>query len=118
MKEGDALAFRANPGRRVNELDAGFAASGENRFQIIHREADVVDSRPPFREKFTDGRVRVRSGEQLHQRPVGVEAANPGAVGIRERDLRETEYFPQERRALRQLANRDADVGDLRAART
>lgn len=55
MEERDLLALGAEPGRFVDETDAGTAAALEGGWEIVHDEADVMNARTPFGDELADG---------------------------------------------------------------
>lgn len=93
MNEGDSLSFGAGAGFFVHQLDAGVAALRQRTVQIVHRKADVMDSRPPLCEKLSDRGGLIRRFKQLDQRAGGIEAANAGPIRIGQGNFGEAENF-------------------------
>lgn len=48
MKEGDSLSLGSYPGSFVDKPKTGGAAAVQRRVEVIHREADVMDSGAAF----------------------------------------------------------------------
>jgi len=116
VNEGDSLSLGADARGLIHQLDSCVAALGEGRVEIIHREADVMNPRPPLRQEARDGRFLVSGLEQLYERLTRVEADDPRSVGIFEVDLGQSKDVPKERQAICEGLHGDANVGDLRAA--
>ena len=105
MQEGDALAFRAEAGRLVDEADAGTAAALEGGIDVVHREADVVDAGAALLDELRDRRVGSLGFEQLDERIAGGESRDAGTVGIVERHLGHAEYVAVEGQDLVERAH-------------
>jgi len=112
MEEGDTFPLGSLARRLVDQPKAGDTASLERRVEVVHGEADVVDSWPAFGDELADGRVRVVSFEQLDERVTGSEPGDPGAIGIGELDFGEAEQVAIEGKDLVERANGDPNVGD------
>lgn len=96
MKKRDPLSLRTDARNVVNEPGPGGAAPLERRVEIIHREADVMDRRPSFRNESPDRRVGLARLQELDNRPSRVESRDPRAVGVGQVELLQSEYFPVE----------------------
>src|SRR5581483_10653030 len=100
MQEGDALALGAEPRLFVDQADAELTAALEGSLEVVDGEADMVNSRPAFRDEFPDGRVGDVGLEQLDERIPGREPGDAGAVGVVERDFGEAEHVAIKRDAV------------------
>lgn len=116
MEERNSLSLGAHAGNIVQQLDPRFAAPGQSSVEIVHREAYVMNARPPLCHESAYRRGLVGRLEELHQRAGGIEAANPGSVRVCERDLGEAKDLSEKRGRIAERADGNSDVGDLRAA--
>ena len=111
MQERDSFSFCPDPRLVVDKLNAGCPAPRQRAVQIVDREADVVYPRTAFGHEASDGRVGVIRFQKLYQRFARAEPDYGRTVGIVERDLGQPQHIPEERKALGEGLNRDADVG-------
>jgi hypothetical protein len=91
MQKRYSLSLCAKARLLVDEPNSGKAALAERVFQVIYREADVVNARPTPFEELSDGGVGLVSFEEFHQGFAGVEAADSRAVAVGELGLGHSE---------------------------
>jgi len=118
IQERDSFSLGANARLLVYELNAGAAAALQCCVEIVDREANVVNARPPFRQEFPNWRRGVASLQKLYQRLARSEPHNAGAIGIVQRNLRQIQYVPEKWNAFGKSCHCDADVGNTGATRT
>ena len=112
MNESDWLALGTRPWGLVYQADPFFAALIEHSFQIVYREADVVDSGAALGDEFSDRRVVFRRLQQLDQRLARFESLDSCTVGIGYLDLIHSEYVPEEWELRLNRRQRDSNVRD------
>ena len=117
MQEGNPLPLRADARLFVDELNARGATALERRVEVIYRKADVMDSGSALGHEARDRRGGIVRLQELHQRLARLEPDNPGAIGIVEAHLPQTQYVAKERKTFGDGPYRDPDVGNARAAR-
>lgn len=80
MKKSDSLAFGAEPWSFVYQPNSSGPAFLQCCTDVVHCEADVVDSRSTLREEFPDRRAFVLRFEKLDQRVAGGHGGNACSV--------------------------------------
>ena len=116
MQKGDALAFGSNAGDLVDEAKARRAAPIEGGIEVIDREADVMNARASALDELADRRVGPLGLEKLDEGLPGLEAGDPGSVGIREVRVRQAKDVSAEGKEIADGPHRDSHVGDSRSA--
>ena len=96
MQEGDALAFGADAGFRIDEDDASGPAAGEGGIEVADGEAEVMDARATLVDELRDGRTGNRGLEQFDQRVAGAVSGDSGPIGIGEHGVFESEDVAKE----------------------
>ena len=118
MQEGYSFAFRTQPGCLVDEPNAGRTAARKRTVEVVHGEADVVNSGAAPGHELPDGRV-IRLGlEQFHQRLSGGKASNGCPVGVVQRYLGHAEHVTVQGQQRIQCRDGNADVRDSGSARS
>ena len=117
MQERNSFSLRADPRPFIDELNAGRATPIERRVEVIDRKADVMDARTTLRHEARDRRGGIVRLQELYQRLARVEPHYPGAIGIVEAHLPQTQYIAKEGKTFGDGPYRDPDVGNARAAR-
>src|SRR5690348_11382719 len=112
MEERDALAFRADPWRLVDEADAGGTAAVERAIEVVHLEADVMDAGPAPGDELADGALRRLALEELDERLAGGQPRDAGAIGVVQRHFGHAEDVAVEGQDLVEGADGDAHVGN------
>lgn len=110
MQEGDSLSLGSKAGLFVYQLQAGNAAALESGVEVVHREADMVNSRPAFGDEPGDRRLRIVRLQQLDQGLSGREARDASSVRVFEVHLGQPEHITEEGHGLRESIHRDSDV--------
>jgi hypothetical protein len=116
MEERDTFPLGADPGRLVDEADAGGAAALEGVVEVVDRETDVMDAGPAAGDELSDRALGGLALEELDERVTGGEARDAGAVGVIERDLGKAEDVAVEWQDLVERAYGDPYVCDARGA--
>jgi len=112
MEERDTFPLGAEPGRFVDQPEAGGPASRECTVQVVDGEADVMDARATFGDELADGGVRISSLQELDQSVPGRQAPDAGTIGVIKRDFGEIEQIAVEGEDLVERAHGDSNVGD------
>ena len=116
MEERNTFPLGTEPGRLVDEANAGGTAARERTVEIVDGEADVMDSGAAFGDELADGSVRPLGLEQLDEGVTRSESGDPRAVGVVEGDVGEIEQIAVEGKDLVERTHGDADVSDARGA--
>ena len=88
MQKRDPLALGTDPGLVVDQLNSRCAAARERGIEVVHREANVVDSGAFSGDKSRYRRRFVPSLQQLDQRFPCRESRYARAITVFERHLR------------------------------
>lgn len=110
MEKSDPFSLRADAWNLVDELNPSLAAALERCVEVVHRKADVVYPRPPFRHEARDRRSGIVRFQQLHQSLARAEASYPGAIRVIELHLVQSKHIAKKRQAFPEGLDGDADM--------
>lgn len=111
MQEGDSLSLGTQSGRLVNETDAGLATAVQRVVQVVHGEADVMDSGPAPCDEARDWRFGRLGLQQFDQWFTGGQSHDSCSVGVIQWQLRHAEDVTVEREDGFQVGDGQPDVG-------
>ena len=114
MQERDTFPLGAEPGRFIDQPNAGLATTLERTVEIVDRKADVMDARAAFGDELADGCVRMLGLEQLDEGVTGRKAGDVRTIGVVERHDGEAEQIAVEWKNVVERAHGDSDVGNAR----
>ena len=112
MKERDSLLLRTDPRGLIDETNAGCATPIESSVEVVHGEANMVNTGATFGDIAANRRVRGFSFEQFNERFASREADNRCTVGVVERDFWQIEDVAIERQDLFEGPHCNSDVRD------
>ena len=115
MEESDSFSFGAKSWRFVDQPDTGRAAFLECPVEIVHGEANVVNSGPASRDEFCDWSVVAVRLEQLNQRVAGFNSGYSRPVGVADFSALHAEDIGKEGQTRRNRLHGDSDVSDAGA---
>lgn len=116
MKEGNSLPLGADSRCFVDEAEPRGTAARECSVQVVHHEANVVNSGAASRDEASHWTVRAGSFEQLNEGVPGREPDDTRSISVVERDLRQAKDVAIKGKGLAVRANGNADVRDAGAA--